>query len=289
MPNLGAAMAATFDPTTPVASFHHGDFSLGDLVDAKGSQQVSVCIPARDEERTIFGIVDTITRELVDAVGLVDEVLVVDDSSTDRTAELAFAAGASLVRLGAVDRTEPQSRDLGGDPQPRTPAGKGSAMRAGVAASRGDVVVFLDGDVENFAPHFVAGLLGPALTRSHTVLVKGCYRRPIAGAPSGGGRVTELVARPLLALLFPELSGVVQPLAGETAIRREALAGIDLAPGYGVELAMLIDVTRLFGVAALAQVDLDVRIHRNRPLHELGGQAREVLEVALARAGVEVA
>ena len=119
------------------------------------------------------------------------------------------------------------------------------------------------------------------------MLVKACYRRPLGDSPTGGGRVTELVARPVLSLLFPELSGVVQPLAGEVAVRRAALGGIELADGYGVEIGMLIDISRRFGAGSIAQVDLDVRTHRNRPLHELAPQARDVLEVALRRAGVE--
>ena len=118
--------------------------------------------------------------------------------------------------------------------------------------------------------------------------MKACYRRPLGDSPTGGGRVTELVARPVLSLLFPELSGVVQPLAGEVAVRREALEGIELADGYGVELGMLIDISRRYGVGSIAQVDLDVRTHRNRPLHELAPQARDVLDVALGRAGVRV-
>ena len=167
--------------------------------------------------------------------------------------------------------------------------GKGEAMRRGLAASSGDVVVFLDGDVENFGTHFVTGLLGPILAFSQTMLVKACYRRPFGESPAGGGRVTELVARPLVSLLFPELSGVVQPLAGEVAVRREVLERLELADGYGVELGMLIDVSRRYGVGSIAQVDLDVRAHRNRPAARARAPGRDVLDVALRRAGVRVA
>jgi len=135
----------------------------------------------------------------------------------------------------------------------------------------------------------VTGLLGPLLSYPATMLVKACYRRPLGENSTGGGRVTELVARPLVSLLFPELSGVIQPLAGEVAIRREALEQIELAAGYGVELGMLIDISRRYGVGSIAQVDLDVRAHRNRPLHELAPQARDVMDVALRRARVRVA
>ena len=216
-------------------------------------------------------------RELVDGAGLVDELLVVDDRSEDATAVVAFAAGARVV---SVLRAEGSAESA---------LGKGEAMRRGLAASSGDVVVFLDADVENFGMHFVTGLLGPVLASPGTMLVKACYRRPLGGSSTGGGRVTELVARPIVSLLFPELAGVIQPLAGEVAVRREALEHVELADGYGVELGMLIDISRRYGVGSIAQVDLEVRAHRNRPLHELAPQARDVLDVALRRAGVRVA
>jgi glucosyl-3-phosphoglycerate synthase len=267
-------MAALSDVTTPIVTYHHGDFPLAELRAMKKNHRVSVCIPARDEEATVGPIVACVRRELVEDAGLVDDLLVIDDRSADATAVVSYAAGARVVPVS----------DLAGPS-----AGKGEAMRLGLAASDGDVVVFLDGDVENFGTHFVTGLLGPVLCCQETMLVKACYRRPLGDSPTGGGRVTELVARPVLALLFPELSGVVQPLAGEVAVRREALESIELADGYGVEIGMLIDISRRFGVGSIAQVDLEVRTHRNRPLHELAPQARDVLDVALRRAGVRVA
>jgi glucosyl-3-phosphoglycerate synthase len=267
-------MAAASAVTTPIASYHHADFPLGDLKAMKRDRRISVCIPAHDEEATVGAIVATVRRDLVEAAGLVDEILVVDDRSEDGTAAAALAAGARLV---SVPKT-------GG-----VTAGKGEAMRQGLSATHGDIVVFLDGDVENFGAHFVTGLLGPLLALPGTMLVKACYRRPFGDSSTGGGRVTELVARPLISLLFPELSGVVQPLAGEVAVRREALSSVELADGYGVELGMLIDISRRFGTASIAQVDLDVRAHRNRPLHELAPQARDVLDIALRRAGVQPA
>lgn len=264
-------MAALSDLGIPVASFHHAQFPVADLQALKKGARVSVCIPASDESPTIGAIVGTVRSELMGAPGLVDELLVVDDGSGDATAEVARAAGARVVRACGT---------------PGTRAGKGEAMARALSCTRGDIVVFLDADVEDFGPHFVTGLLGPLLRWPETMLVKGCYRRPLGPDPVGGGRVTELVARPLIALLFPELSGVVQPLAGETAVRRRALEGLVLAHGYGVEIGMLIDVALLYGTAAIAQVDLDVRTHRNRPLHALAPQAREVLQAALERAGV---
>jgi glucosyl-3-phosphoglycerate synthase len=146
------------------------------------------------------------------------------------------------------------------------------------------VVVFLDADVANTTPAFVTGMLGPLLFFDDTALVKGFYTRPLHGEPTGGGRVTELVARPLLSLLFPQLSAVRQPLAGETAGHRWVFEKMTFADGYGVELGLLIDTAALLGPGALAQVDLGVRIHRNRPLHELTPQATDILRAALARA-----
>jgi len=272
-----STMAAASDVTTPIASYHHGDFSIADLKATKNGKRITVCIPAHDEEATVGAIVETVHRELVRDAGLVDDLLVVDDRSDDATAVVALAAGARIVSVPKTGGTTPWAH------------GKGEAMRRGLAESDGDIVVFLDGDVENFGAHFVRGLLGPVLASSGTMLVKACYRRPFGESPTGGGRVTELVARPLVSLLFPQLSGVVQPLAGEVAVRREALGQIELADGYGVELGMLIDISRRFGVGSIAQVDLDVRAHRNRPLHELAPQARDVLEIALRRAGVQIA
>ena len=269
-------MATVSDVATTIASYHHGDFPVAALRAMKKDQRISVCIPARDEGATVGAIVEIVRRELVDGAGLVDDLLVVDDRSDDATAVVAFAAGARVVSVPQIDGPTVSA------------VGKGEAMRRGLAAIDGDIVVFLDGDVENFGMHFVTGLLGPVLACPETMLVKACYRRPLGESSTGGGRVTELVARPLVSLLFPELSGVIQPLAGEVAVRREALEHIELADGYGVELGMLIDISRCYGVGSIAQVDLDVRAHRNRPLRELAPQARDVLDVALRRAGLRV-
>ncbi len=272
-----STMTTVPDVTMPIASYHHRDFSLAELRATKKGRRISVCIPAHDEGTTIGAIVEIVRRELVDDAGLVDDLLVVDDRSKDETAVAAFAAGARVVSVPRIDGAAVRA------------VGKGEAMRRGLEATDCDIVVFLDGDVENLGVHFVTGLLGPVLTFPATMLVKACYRRPLGESSTGGGRVTELVARPLISLLFPELSGVVQPLAGEVAVRREALEGLELADGYGVELGMLIDISRRYGLRSVAQVDLDIRAHRNRPLHELAPQARDVLEVALHRAGVRFA
>jgi glucosyl-3-phosphoglycerate synthase len=250
-------------------SFHHGDFPWSKVLEAKGGRTVSVCIPARDEGSTVGSVVRAVVQPFLASAGgngLVDEVIVVDDGSTDDTAEQAAGAGARVVQGVEAE------------------GGKGQAMAAALAASSGDVVVFLDADVANTTPAFVSGMLGPLLFFNDVALVKGFYTRPLHGDPTGGGRVTELVARPLLELLFPELADVRQPLAGETAAHRWVFEKVVFADGYGVELGLLIDVAQLLGPAALAQVDLGVRIHRNRPLHELRPQATDVMRAALSRA-----
>lgn len=254
--------------TGPVS--HFAAFEAAALAAAR--PRVSVVIPARNEERTVGAVVSGIRRELSapgGAVSLVDEIVVVDDGSRDATAARAAEAGATVVRI-----------EGGG--------GKGRAMAAGAAATTGDVVVFLDADVENFGSHFVTGLVGPLVDDPGVVMVKAFYERPLHGEPSGGGRVTELVARPLIDLLFPDLGHIRQPLAGETAIRRAALDAAELDPGYGVELGLLVDVAERAGVRAIAQVDLGTRVHRNRPLAELRGHATDVLRAGLSRAGARL-
>jgi glucosyl-3-phosphoglycerate synthase len=251
-------------------TYHHGDFPTEQVLVAKArtGRTVSVCIPARDEASTVGSVVRAVVQPFLaehGGNGLVDEVIVLDDGSSDDTTLHARDAGARVV-AGPGD---------GG--------GKGQAMSAALAASAGDIVAFLDADVANTTPAFVTGLLGPLVTTDHVALVKGFYTRPLHGDPTGGGRVTELVARPVLELLFPELSWVRQPLAGETAAHRWVFEKLGFADGYGVELGLLIDVAQTFGLDRLAQVDLGERIHRNRPLHELRPQAVDVLRAALER------
>ena len=252
-------------------TFRSGEFDLARLVDDKAGQQISVCLPARDEQETVGPIVETIRAALVDRVGLVDEILVVDDHSADRTAEVAAAAGATVLRAEEIL------------PQYGEGHGKGEALWKSLYASKGDVIAWCDADVRDFDPTFVVGLLGPLLTRPDLVFVKGFYERPDSTGAGRGGRVTELVARPIVSMLFPHLSAVVQPLAGEYAGRREALEQLPFVEGYGVDLGLVIDVAARFGLDAMAQVDLGRRVHRNRPLDELSPQATSVLQTALRR------
>lgn len=256
-------------------TFHHGDFDPQALRAAKEDADagVSVCLPARDEQDTVGSIVEVIRRSLVEGAGLVDEVVVVDDGSTDATAARAAAAGARVVAAGDV-----ATEVVGGHH-----GGKGAALWRSLLVTDSDLVVWVDADIRAFEPAFVTGLLGPLLTHPDVDFVKGFYERPHRGA-DGGGRVTELVARPVVALLFPHLAPVVQPLAGEYAGRRSLLERLPFVEGYGVDLALLVDVAATVGTGAMAQVDLGTRVHRNRTLADLGPQALEVLQTALRRA-----
>jgi glucosyl-3-phosphoglycerate synthase len=263
---------------TPIATRHYRDIPLRRLVAAKSEQElrVSVCIPAHDEEATVGGVVGKIRRWLVDRVGLVDEVLVVDDHSGDRTAAVAEAAGARVVSAADV------LSDVAGG------SGKGEALWRSLYAARGDIVLWCDADISDFGSRFIVGLLGPLLTEPDVSFVKGYYERPVRGG-AGGGRTTELMARPVLATLFPHLSTIVQPLSGEFGGRRELLELLPFVRGYGVDIALLIDVADAVGPAGIVQVDLGTRVHRNRSLDELGPQALTVLQAALDRAGVRAA
>lgn len=263
-------------PLLPVPR-RHEEF---DPVDPAARKQaaglaVSVCLPARDEEATVGHIVTTVRRTLMEAVSLVDEVVVLDDGSTDATAEAAAWDGARVVAVNDVlPETGPGS-------------GKGNAMWKSLAACHGDVLCWVDADIRNFGSHFVSGLLGPLLTQPEVGFVKGFYRRPFHGEPHGGGRVTELVARPSISALFPQLACFVQPLSGEYAGRREILEAVPFVEGWGVEFGLLVDVVEQFGLGATAQVDLGVREHHNRPLEELGSQATAIVVTALRRAALE--
>jgi glucosyl-3-phosphoglycerate synthase len=261
-----------------IRTFHHDEFTAAHLADLKARQDhvISVCLPARDEAATVGVIVEDLRRSLVERTGLVDEVLVVDDHSTDATAAVARAAGARVV---AVDDVLP---DLGPG------EGKGEALYKSVAEAHGDLIMWCDADITDFGPRFVIGLVGPLLVRPDIGFVKGFYDRPIGNSAHGGGRVNELVARPAIAAMFPHLASVVQPLSGEYAGRRSLLERLPFVQGYGVDLALLVDIAALEGTEAIAQVDLGTRRHRNRPLDELGPQALAVLQTALRRAGTDL-
>lgn len=254
----------------------HTEFDATQLTAAKRAAglSVSVCLPARDEEATVGLIVGTIRDHLVESVGLVDEIVVVDDGSIDETAAAARAAGARVEA----------SADL--LPEFGPGLGKGDALWRSLHAASGDLVCWLDADLVDFEPHFVTGLLGPLLTDPAAAFVKAHYDRPTAG-DAGGGRVTELLARPVISRLVPKLAPIVQPLGGEYAGRREVLERLPFATGWGVEVGLLVEVLERFGARAIAQVDLGVRRHRSRSLEQLGPQAMAILVTALRHAGVD--
>ncbi len=249
------------------------DWPAAELAERKRCRgvTVSVVIPARNEERTVATVVDGIARLRADT-GLVDELVVMDSDSTDRTGSVAAAAGATVYRAREV------APELGGY------AGKGEALWKSLLVTKGDLLVFVDADLTHWGTHFVTGLLGPLLADDRVQLVKGFYERLYAGddgsITADGGRVTELVARPLLSLWWPELTGVVQPLAGEWAARRELLQALPIPVGYGIELAVLIDTAREHGLDAVAQVDLGRRGHKHQTSHDLALMAAELMAVA---------
>lgn len=255
---------------SPIATHHWASWSVEGLVSLKGSARVSLVVPARNEAGTVGDVVTRVREALVETVALVDEIVVIDSDSTDATARVAADAGASVFASAAI------RPDLGSHP------GKGEAMWKSLFVTRGDLIVFMDADLVEWDTHFVPGLLGPLLT-SDASLVKGFYERPGETGPLDGGRVTELVARPLIALEWPQLAGLVQPLAGEWAVRRSLFASLPVPTGYAVELAALIDTLSLLGVDAIAQVDLGRRGHRHQDLLDLGVMASQIVAAASRR------
>ncbi|WP_052863625.1 glucosyl-3-phosphoglycerate synthase [Streptomyces niger] len=263
-------------------SWSAADRSLDQLLAAKvrSGQTVSVVLPALDEEATVGTIVEIIRRDLMsDAVPLVDELVVVDSGSTDRTSEVAAAAGARVVHRDAIL------------PRLATSPGKGEVLWRSLLATSGDIVCFVDADLREFSADFVSGIVGPLLTEPEVQFVKAMYDRPLGdgaggadGAQAGqGGRVTELVARPLLNLHWPQLAGFVQPLGGEYAARRSLLERLPFPVGYGVELGLLVDALHTVGLDALAQVDVGVRRHRHQDGQALGRMAAAIYRTAQLR------
>jgi glucosyl-3-phosphoglycerate synthase len=262
---------------------HWADWSLPALLRAKEATGtcISLVLPARDEAATVGRLVGRVRAALVEEVALLDEVVVIDSESSDDTAAVAAAAGATVHRAAEV------RPDLG------TVPGKGEALWKSLFVTNGDLLVFMDADLVDWGTHFVPGLVGPLLTDPAVHLVKGFYDRPLLnGRGHGpdqegeGGRVTELVARPALALLFPALSEVVQPLAGEWAVRRVHMSSLRVPTGYAVDLAALVDTVEDLGLDAVAQVDLGRRAHRHQALRDLGPMALQCLAALQARAGL---
>lgn len=258
-------------------TFDAGLLTGDQILDRKGSTRISVVIPARNEARTLGRILTQIRQELMIGQPLVDELVVIDSDSTDETATLAKQAGATVHAAAQI------RPDLGWQP------GKGEAMWKSLFVCTGDLIVFVDGDLTSFRVEYVTGLVGPLLAQPKVQLVKAFYRRDLAVAGMAqpgndqGGRVTELMARPLINLWWPALAGVVQPLAGEWAVRRELLESLPIPCGYGVEFTVLVDTYERLGLDAIAQVDLGVRAHVHQDLASLGVMAAEILAAATSR------
>ncbi|MBV8430155.1 MAG: glucosyl-3-phosphoglycerate synthase [Solirubrobacterales bacterium] len=252
-------------------TFSHTEFTAARLA-AEREASVAVCLPARNEARTISGILAQLLplRE----AGAIDQLVVVDHS-TDGTGDIARRLGAEVYDQ---ERLMPELGPV---------LGKGDAMWRALPILRGELICFLDADSEQFGPHFACGLLGPLVIRSEISFVKGCYRRPFRVGdqvfPDEGGRVTELTARPLLNLFYPDLAGVEQPLAGEMAARRELLERLPFVTGYGVDVALLLDAYEAVGLDGIAQVDLELRQNAHQPLRELGPMAFAVLRAVASR------
>ena len=259
-------------------TFHASEFrDVAKLVELKEKQglTISLGLPALNEEKTIGLVIKRVKTALMDRVPLLDQLVVIDSDSTDRTREIAADLGVPVIR---------HSRIL---PETGTFVGKGEALWKSLHVLDGDIVAWIDTDIRNIQPRFVHGLLGPLLREPRIQYVKGFYRRPIRQGitlfAEGGGRVTELMARPLINLFFPELSGIIQPLSGEYAGRRALLESVPFFTGYGVEIGLLIDIAESAGLSAIGQVDLERRIHRNQPLPNLSQMAYVILQGAIRK------
>jgi glucosyl-3-phosphoglycerate synthase len=265
------------DHVQPERTSHHHDHDVVDLVARKRAQglTIAVVIPARNEQATVGRVVSVLREQVMLAHPLIDDLLVVDGDSSDATAERARAAGARVIS---------QSDVL---PETGSRPGKGEALWKGLAATATDIVCFVDADIVDINGRFVVGLLGPLLKDPSILFTKACYDRPLVLGEEvhehGGGRVTELLARPLIGAFWPELSWLVQPLSGEYAGRRTLLESLPFVQGYGVELAMLVDIANQYGAQAIAQVDLGNRRHEHQSLAALGRMSGELLAVAMDR------
>ncbi len=245
------------------------DFSAADLAGKKFPHRISVIIPALNEAATIGKIIRMIRLELILKHPLIDELIVLDGGSSDGTRTIARRAGAVVYRDSEV------APALGNF------SGKGNALYKSYFASTGDIIAFIDGDIKNFTPHFITGIIGPLLINEDISFVKAFYKRPLMVSgkfkAGEGGRVTEILARPVLNTFFPALADIKQPLSGEYAIRRKLFRKLSIPSGYGVEIAFLIEILYLAGRKVIAQSDLGERRHRNQTLHALGRMSFEVL------------
>ncbi|ADN01227.1 glucosyl-3-phosphoglycerate synthase [Spirochaeta thermophila] len=259
-------------------TFHHSQFAdLAALVQEKERQglSISLCIPTLNEEKTIGKEVVIFKSELMHRYPLLDEIAVIDSGSTDKTREIAASFGADVYLSSEIL------------PHLGERKGKGENLWKAIYQLKGDIIVYIDADIKNIHPRFVYGLVGPLIYNPSLKYIKAFYDRPLAFSqgirPTGGGRVTEILVRPLFSLFFPELTAIIQPLSGEYAVRREVLEQIPFPIGYGVETAHLIDVYRIYGLEVFGQTDLDQRVHRNQETRALGKMAFGILQTFLRR------
>lgn len=259
-------------------TFHHSQFwNLMSLIEEKEKQglTISLCIPTLNEEKTIGKEIVLFKSELMDRYPLLDEIAVIDSGSTDRTVKTAASFGADVYLSGDILPSMGFRR------------GKGENLWKAIYQLKGDIIVYVDADIKNIHPRFVYGLVAPLLYRPEIKYVKAFYDRPLAMSteirPSGGGRVTEILVRPLFSLFFPELTAVIQPLSGEYAVRREVLEQLPFPIGYGVETSHLMDIYARWGLDAFAQTDLDRRVHRHQPTRDLGKMSFGILRTFFRR------
>ncbi len=259
-------------------TFHHSQFwDLLKIVEEKEKQDItiSLCIPTLNEEKTIGKEIVLFKSELMTRYPILDEIAVIDSGSEDNTRDVASSFGADVYL----------SREI--LPRLGEKRGKGENLWKAIYQLKGDIIVYIDADIKNIHPRFVYGLVAPLIYRPEMKYVKAFYDRPLAISneirPSGGGRVTEILIRPLFSLFFPELSGIIQPLSGEYAVRREVLEQIPFPIGYGVETSHLLDVYQKWGMSAFGQTDLDQRVHRNQATRDLGKMAFGILQTFLSR------
>jgi glucosyl-3-phosphoglycerate synthase len=257
---------------------HHSDFwDLKKMVEEKERQglKISLCLPTLNEETTIGKEVVLFRSELMSRYPLLDEIAVIDSGSTDKTLEIAESFGAdTYLASDILPNLEPKK-------------GKGENLWKAIYQLEGDIIVYVDADIKNIHPRFAYGLIGPLIYREEVQYVKGFYDRPLTLSnvtrPSGGGRVTEILTRPLFSLFFPELTAIIQPLSGEYAVRRKTLEEISFPIGYGVETSHLLDVYSKYGLEAFAQSDLDQRVHDNKSTRDLGKMSFGILQTFLTR------
>jgi glucosyl-3-phosphoglycerate synthase len=273
-----SAISVLVDKWFAENTYHTDEFvNLDALLELKRAQglTISLALPALNEEDTVGNVITTVKQALMDEVPLLDEIVLIDSDSTDRTRAIARQLGIPVfIHQQTLPRYGARS-------------GKGEALWKSLYVTHGDIILWIDTDIVNIQPHFVYGLIGPLLLRPEVQFIKGFYQRPLRVGDmlqaGGGGRVTELTARPLLNLLYPELSGLIQPLAGEYGGRRAALEKLPFSSGYGVEIGLLIDILETFGLNAIAQVDLQERIHHNQPLEALSKMSFTIIQTVFRK------